>query len=323
MNDSSTWQPNGFWQLGSERNLDIYANVLYGNDTIGLDVQGSESPILDVQVMTVIRTEKIYVGIWRALSTQENFKKPDSGRKEEEEGGGGGHDQSRFTSNNMAFSFAPDTDRDLVVGIQDKRNGSSSESSSVLLWLSFSSLVGLLLSLVFGHSESNRELKVWSRVQMKKRRGFAKAELDTEPNHAVYEMGHSGIDPDAGTLQSLVDGELNAASRVACNRAWGIASVSAAHDPPGFQLVIRSTQNSRYFTGRPVQRVFTHASVISQTGYALSIGHQDLLDPGLNLHEASLPPGRHWLQTLEALHCLTFPGPHPLGSKNHLVRFGM
>ena len=30
----------------------------------------------------------------------------------------GGYDQSRFTPNNMSFSFAPDTDRDLVVGIQ-------------------------------------------------------------------------------------------------------------------------------------------------------------------------------------------------------------
>lgn len=30
----------------------------------------------------------------------------------------GGYDQSRFTPNNMTFSFAPDTDRNIVVGIQ-------------------------------------------------------------------------------------------------------------------------------------------------------------------------------------------------------------
>ena len=59
VNDSSTWQPNGFRQLRNERNLDIYANELYGNDTIGLGIQGSESPTLDNQGMAVIRTEKI------------------------------------------------------------------------------------------------------------------------------------------------------------------------------------------------------------------------------------------------------------------------
>lgn len=40
------------------------------------------------------------------------------------------------------------------------------------------------------------------------RRGFAKAELDTDPEHAVYEMGHSGIDLHVGT-QDSINGEAN------------------------------------------------------------------------------------------------------------------
>lgn len=64
MNTSSTGRPNGFWQLGNERNLGIYANGLFRNDTIGLGIQGSGGPTLEDQIMAVIGTEKIYVGMF-------------------------------------------------------------------------------------------------------------------------------------------------------------------------------------------------------------------------------------------------------------------
>lgn len=64
---------NGFWQLGNERNLDIYADALYGNDTIGLSIQGSESPTLGNQVMAVIRTEKIYAGMVAVNPKRTNY----------------------------------------------------------------------------------------------------------------------------------------------------------------------------------------------------------------------------------------------------------
>ncbi|KAL8871318.1 MAG: hypothetical protein Q9174_002822 [Haloplaca sp. 1 TL-2023] len=148
MNASSTWQSNGFWQLGNERNLDIFANGLFGNDTLGLGIPGSGGPTLENQIMAMIGTEDFYLGMFAINPKRTNY----TGITEQgqasymttlrEQGlipsvsfgytagaqyrlkkvlGSltlGGYDQSRFTPNNMSFSFAPDTDRDLVVGIQ-------------------------------------------------------------------------------------------------------------------------------------------------------------------------------------------------------------
>ena len=148
MNTSSTWRPNGFWQLGNERNLGIYANGLFGNDTIGLGIQGSGGPTLEDQIMAVIRTEEIYVGMFAVNPKRTNY----TGITEQGQASYmttlknqslipsvslgytagasyrlkrvlgsltlGGYDQARFTPNNMTFSFASDTDRDIVVGIQ-------------------------------------------------------------------------------------------------------------------------------------------------------------------------------------------------------------
>ena len=45
----------------------------------------------------------------------------------------GGYDQSRFTPNQMSFSFAPDTDRDIVVSIQDITSEDQDGSTNSLL----------------------------------------------------------------------------------------------------------------------------------------------------------------------------------------------
>ncbi|KAI4234105.1 MAG: hypothetical protein L6R40_006870 [Gallowayella cf. fulva] len=148
MNASSTWQPNGFWQLGNERNLGLFANGLFGNETLGLGIQGSGGPTLTDQIMAVIGTEKVYLGMFAVNPKRTNY----TGITEQGQASYmtnlknqslipslsfaytagasyrlkkvlgsltlGGYDQSRFTPNNMSFSFAPDNDRDLVVGIQ-------------------------------------------------------------------------------------------------------------------------------------------------------------------------------------------------------------
>ncbi|KAL8775492.1 MAG: hypothetical protein Q9194_003711 [Teloschistes cf. exilis] len=148
MNTSSTWKPNGFWQLQNERNLGIFANGLFGNDTIGLGIQGSGGPTLQNQILATIGTEDFYVGMFAVNPKRTNY----TGVTEQGQASYmtslkeqnlipsvsfgytagapyrlkkvlgnlvlGGYDQSRFTPNNMSFSFAPDTDRDVVVGIQ-------------------------------------------------------------------------------------------------------------------------------------------------------------------------------------------------------------
>ncbi|KAL8703927.1 MAG: hypothetical protein Q9201_002907 [Fulgogasparrea decipioides] len=147
MNASSTWKVNGFWQLGNERNLGIYANGLFGNDTLGLGIQGSGGPTLTDQVIATIGTQDIYVGMFAVNPKRTNFTGITDGQashmtalKQQNlipsvsfgyTAGApyrlkkmlgsltlGGYDQARFTPNNMSFSFAPDNDRDIVVGIQ-------------------------------------------------------------------------------------------------------------------------------------------------------------------------------------------------------------
>lgn len=142
MNTSSTWSPNGLWQLQNERNLGIFANGLFGNDTIGLGIQGSGGPTLQNQILATIGTEHFYLGMFAVNPKRTNY----TGVTEQGQASYmtslkeqnlipsvsfgytagapyrlkkvlgnlvlGGYDQSRFTPNNMSFSFAPDTDRD-------------------------------------------------------------------------------------------------------------------------------------------------------------------------------------------------------------------
>ncbi|KAL8763076.1 MAG: hypothetical protein Q9184_001036 [Pyrenodesmia sp. 2 TL-2023] len=164
-NTSSTWNPSGFWQLGNERNLGIFANGLYGNDTIGLGFQGSGGPTLQNQILATIGTQQFYLGMfavnpkrtnhtgvteqgqasymttlqqqnlipsvsfgytagapYRMLLALRGFRinAHDTAGLKKVLGSLtlGGFDQSRFSPTNLSFSFAPDNDRDIVVGIQ-------------------------------------------------------------------------------------------------------------------------------------------------------------------------------------------------------------
>lgn len=51
-------EPNGFWQLGNEGKLGIFANDLFGNDTIGLGYQ------LENQIRAAIGTKQFYMGMF-------------------------------------------------------------------------------------------------------------------------------------------------------------------------------------------------------------------------------------------------------------------
>ncbi|KAL8967553.1 MAG: hypothetical protein Q9183_002863 [Haloplaca sp. 2 TL-2023] len=73
MNASSTWESNGFWQLGNERNLGIFANGLFGNDTLGLGIPGSGGPTLGNQIMAMIGTEDFYLGMFAINPKRTNY----------------------------------------------------------------------------------------------------------------------------------------------------------------------------------------------------------------------------------------------------------
>ncbi|KAI4263714.1 MAG: hypothetical protein L6R42_001154 [Xanthoria sp. 1 TBL-2021] len=308
--------------------MGIYANGLFGNDTIGPGIQGSGGPTLEDQIMAVIGTEKIYVGMFAVNPKRTNYTgiterghasymtalknqslipsvsfgytaaAPYRPKKVPGSLTLGGYDQSRFTPHNMTLSFATDTDRDIVIGIQwtisTDQDGTkqdllptgidtSVDSTVAQIWLPleacklFQKTFGLTYdaenqlypvsnmlhkkllaqnassSFALGNSDSGgqnvditlpydsfnlqakppfapnatgyfplqraaNETQYTLGIERmangtddeaeKIRRGFAKAELDTDPEHAVYEMGHSGIDLHVGT-QDSINGEAN------------------------------------------------------------------------------------------------------------------
>ena len=147
-NHSSTWSQNGLYELYNERNLGMTGNGFWGNDTIGLGIQGSGGPTLPNQVLAGIVTNNFYLGMFGVNPKPTNYTGIETDQQDSYmttlkkrnmipsvsfgyTAGAqyrlkkvlgsltlGGYDQSRFTPNPLSISFAPDNDRDLVVGVQ-------------------------------------------------------------------------------------------------------------------------------------------------------------------------------------------------------------
>lgn len=162
-NQSSTWSANGLYELYNERNLGMNGNGLWGNDTIGLGVQGSGGPTLEDQVLAGIVTNNFYLGMFGVNPKPTNYTGIATDQQDSYmttlkkrnvipsvsfgyTAGAqyrlkkvlgsltlGGYDQSRFTPNPLSISFAPDNDRDLVVGLQSIKTISENGVSSSLL----------------------------------------------------------------------------------------------------------------------------------------------------------------------------------------------
>lgn len=145
-NASSTWVENGFYTLVSERNLNYSGNGKYGFDTVKLGIQHSALSLTG-QVVAGIATKDFYLGVFGLGPKPANFTdftdpKPSymrnlvdrhlipslsfgytagaSYRLKKVLGSLtlGGYDSSRFTANNLTFSFASDDSRSLTIGLQ-------------------------------------------------------------------------------------------------------------------------------------------------------------------------------------------------------------
>ncbi|KAI4200909.1 MAG: hypothetical protein LQ350_003595 [Teloschistes chrysophthalmus] len=150
-NSSTTWSNVGDFELGVELNLRNYSgnqdNGNYGFDTLALGYQGSGGPTVDHSVVAGISTKDFYLGSIGLSSQPINFTTFDNPpasllsqlktsnqipslsyaysagapyRLKKAPGSLtlGGYDLSKFTPNNVNFSFANDVSRDLVVGLQ-------------------------------------------------------------------------------------------------------------------------------------------------------------------------------------------------------------
>lgn len=146
-NASSTWSQYGFFGLGAEQNLGSTGSARYGNDTVGLGIQGSGGPSLPDQIVGAYSVDDFYLGFFGVNPASTNFSKQDRGeasymttlknqnlipslsfgytagnkyRLKQVLGSLtlGGVDSGRFMPNNLSIPLAPQEGRSLLVVIQ-------------------------------------------------------------------------------------------------------------------------------------------------------------------------------------------------------------
>ena len=146
-NSSSTWSQYGFFALGAEANLGSTSSARYGNDTVGLGIQGSGGPVLANQIVAAFSTDDFYLGILGVNPASTNFSQQEQGKASylttlknqnlipslsfgytagnkyrlKQVFGSltlGGVDSGRFVPNTLSIPFAPQQNRNLLVGIQ-------------------------------------------------------------------------------------------------------------------------------------------------------------------------------------------------------------
>lgn len=162
VSQSSTWHQIGYYRLWTERNLGYSGDGQYGYDTVGLGGLGAEGPTLKNTTVGGFKTTDFYLGIFGINPKPTNFSdfndpspsyitylKEDNLIPSVSFGytaGAqyrftkvlasltlGGYDTSRFIPNNMTFGFAPDNERDIVVGLQGITMNDQTKSNINLL----------------------------------------------------------------------------------------------------------------------------------------------------------------------------------------------
>ena len=160
-NTSSTWSQYGFYALGAEQNLGSTSSARYGNDTVGLGIQGSGGPVLPDQIVAAFSTDDFYLGYIGVnpasttlqqeqqkvsyLTTLKNqnmipslsfgYTAGNQYRLKQVLGilTLGGVDSGRFVPNNLSIPFAPQQNRSLLVGIQSISSINENGTTSNLL----------------------------------------------------------------------------------------------------------------------------------------------------------------------------------------------
>ncbi|KAF1829200.1 acid protease [Decorospora gaudefroyi] len=144
--NSDTWRKKGFYQLWIEKNLGLVGNGLYGFDSVGLGLPGEKGPYIENTTVGTLVTPNFWLGhiglhpkptnfstfenpvpsYMTLLFEQKNIPSLSFGytagaQYHDQTVLGslvlGGYDASRLIPNNLTFIFAPDNERDLVVGL--------------------------------------------------------------------------------------------------------------------------------------------------------------------------------------------------------------
>ena len=76
---SSTWKELGNYQLDVDQSAGLSVLGTFGNDTLGLGVQGSGGPILESQVFSTYSSDELYFGLLGLNPSSTNFGGADKG----------------------------------------------------------------------------------------------------------------------------------------------------------------------------------------------------------------------------------------------------
>lgn len=159
---STTWVDKGNYKLLVGQNLELDDRGDFGFDSIGVGAQGTGGPTLDHQLLGATATDTFYLGIFGLNPRATNysgFNDPVPSYITSLKHNGsipsvsfgytagapyrlkkvtgsltlGGYDVSRFMANNLSFTFADDSSRDVVVGLQSITTTDSSQNKTSLL----------------------------------------------------------------------------------------------------------------------------------------------------------------------------------------------
>ncbi|CAN9422457.1 unnamed protein product [Alternaria alternata] len=160
--NSETWEQKGFYQLWIEKYLGLVGNGLYGFDSVGLGRAGEMGPSVQNTTIGTLVTANFWLGHIGVHSKSTNFSVFDdpvpsyittlfeqksipslsfgytAGAQYRDQTvlGSltlGGYDASRLIPNDLTFIFAPDNERDLVVGIVGITANTTSEEDIDLM----------------------------------------------------------------------------------------------------------------------------------------------------------------------------------------------
>ncbi|KAK8245255.1 aspartic peptidase domain-containing protein [Phyllosticta capitalensis] len=159
---SSSWDPIGNFSTGVESELGYDSAAEYGYETVGIGGLGEGGPTLLNTTVGAMMSLAYFIGIFGLHPKSTNFSsfnEPSPSYmtmlKDEKKipslsygytAGNqyrldkvlasltlGGYDSSRFTPNDLSFSFAPDNERDVVVGLQAITASSTGQENQTLL----------------------------------------------------------------------------------------------------------------------------------------------------------------------------------------------
>ncbi|KAF2119497.1 aspartic peptidase domain-containing protein [Lophiotrema nucula] len=162
MTTSTTWDEIGFYQLWTEKNLGLIGNGQYGYDTVGFGQPGEEGPTLKNTTVGTLVADNFWLGHFGVNAKPTNFsafsdpspsymtylfqQKYIPSLSFGYTAGAqyhftsvlgsltlGGYDSSRFIPNDLTFNFAPDNERDIVVGVVGITANSATKTNYNLL----------------------------------------------------------------------------------------------------------------------------------------------------------------------------------------------